>query len=109
MVAYAGDAYYCNGRLFLNLSQAFSIFSKSSSYAVITEGEQNQDLLAKYKSHIYIKAGIEADFKLALLSARTDENIFLCGSSGDGKLDILTQNIVSFVDKTTKSRVFGNE
>jgi DNA phosphorothioation-dependent restriction protein DptF len=75
----------------LNLAQALSILSKSSPYAVSTEREQNQDLLAEYKSHIYIKTDIEADFKQALLSAKKDEIIFLCGSSGDGKSEILTQ------------------
>lgn len=75
----------------MNLAQALSILSKSSPYAVSTEREKNQDLLAEYKSHIYIKTDIEADFKQALLSAKKDEIIFLCGSSGDGKSEILTQ------------------
>ena len=75
----------------MNLAQALSILSKSSPYAVSTEREQNQDLLAEYKSYIYIKTDIEADFKQALLSAKKDEIIFLCGSSGDGKSEILTQ------------------
>ncbi|CAE6906173.1 hypothetical protein ACOMICROBIO_FLGHMIGD_01774 [Vibrio sp. B1FLJ16] len=75
----------------MNLAQSLSILSKSSPYAVSTERDQNQDLLAEYKSHIYIKTDIEADFKRALLSAKKDEIIFLCGSSGDGKSEILTQ------------------
>lgn len=75
----------------MKLQHALSILSKSSPYAVSTEREQNQDLLAIYKSYIYIKTDIEADFKQALLSAKKDEIIFLCGSSGDGKSEILTQ------------------
>ncbi|MDF4867413.1 DNA phosphorothioation-dependent restriction protein DptF [Vibrio parahaemolyticus] len=75
----------------MNLAQALSILSKSSPYAVSTERKPNQDLLAEYKSHIYIKTDIEADFKQALPSAKKDEIIFLCGSSGDGKSEILTQ------------------
>ncbi len=82
---------YCRREISLNLAQALSILSKSSPYAVSTEREQNQDLLADYKSYIYIKTDIEADFKQALLSAKKDEIIFLCGSSGDGKSEILTQ------------------
>ncbi|MCG9781341.1 DNA phosphorothioation-dependent restriction protein DptF [Vibrio brasiliensis] len=75
----------------MKLQHALSILSKSSPYAVSTEREQTQDLLAIYKSHIYIKTDIEVDFKQALLSAKKDEIIFLCGSSGDGKSEILTQ------------------
>lgn len=75
----------------MNLAQALSILSKSSPYAVSTEREQNQDLLAEYKRYIYIKTDIEADFKKALLSAKPSQIIFLCGSSGDGKSEILTQ------------------
>ncbi|MEZ9509007.1 DNA phosphorothioation-dependent restriction protein DptF [Vibrio cyclitrophicus] len=75
----------------MNLEKALSILSKSSPYAVSTEREQNQDLLAEYKRYIYIKTDIEADFKKALLSAKPNQIIFLCGSSGDGKSEILTQ------------------
>ncbi|WP_318502957.1 DNA phosphorothioation-dependent restriction protein DptF [Photobacterium leiognathi] len=75
----------------MTLIEALSILSKSSPYAVSTEREQNQDLLAGYKSHIYIKTDIEVDFKKALLSAKSNQIIFLCGSSGDGKSEILTQ------------------
>ncbi|WP_318508072.1 DNA phosphorothioation-dependent restriction protein DptF [Photobacterium leiognathi] len=75
----------------MTLIEALSILSKSSPFAVSTEREQSQDILAGYKSHIYIKTDIESDFKKALQSAKKDEIIFLCGSSGDGKSEILTQ------------------
>ncbi|EHU4931619.1 DNA phosphorothioation-dependent restriction protein DptF [Vibrio vulnificus] len=75
----------------MNLAKALSILSKSSPYAVSTEREQNQDHLADYKRYIYIQTDIEADFKKALLSAKPNQIIFLCGSSGDGKSEILTQ------------------
>ncbi|HCH2708219.1 TPA: DNA phosphorothioation-dependent restriction protein DptF [Vibrio parahaemolyticus] len=75
----------------MNLAQALSILSKSSPYAVSTERESNQDLLTEYKRYIYIKTEIEEVFKKTLLSAKRDEIIFLCGSSGDGKSEILTQ------------------
>ncbi|HHG3634656.1 TPA: DNA phosphorothioation-dependent restriction protein DptF, partial [Vibrio parahaemolyticus] len=75
----------------MKFAQALSILSKSSPYAVSTEREQNQDHLAEYKRYIYIKTDIEADFKKALLSAKPNQIIFLCGSSGDGKSEILTQ------------------
>lgn len=75
----------------MKFAQALSILSKSSPYAVSTEREQNQDHLSEYKSYIYIKTDIEEDFKKALLSAKQNQIIFLCGSSGDGKSEILTQ------------------
>lgn len=75
----------------LKLAQALSILSKSSPYAVSTERESNQDLLSGYKDHIYIQTDIEAAFKSALTAAKPTEIIFLCGSSGDGKSEILTR------------------
>ena len=75
----------------MNLEKALSILSKSSPYAVSTEREQTQDHLAKYKSHVYITTDIEVDFKKSLLSSKKNDIIFLCGSSGDGKSEILTQ------------------
>lgn len=75
----------------MKFEHALSILSKSSPYAVSTERDSDPDVLSKYKDHIYIKTDIEADFKQALLSAKKDKIIFLCGSSGDGKSEILTQ------------------
>ncbi|HCD5199881.1 TPA: DNA phosphorothioation-dependent restriction protein DptF [Vibrio parahaemolyticus] len=75
----------------MKLSEALSILSKSSPYAVSTEREQDQDTLKSFKDYIYINTKIEVDFKQKLISAKKDEIIFLCGSSGDGKSEILTQ------------------
>jgi len=75
----------------LKFAQALSILSKSSPYAVSTEREHYQDHLVGFKRYIYITTDIEADFKKALLSAKSNQVIFLCGSSGDGKSEILTQ------------------
>lgn len=75
----------------MDLKQALSILSKASPYAVSTEREHSQDYLADYKRYIYINTDIETDFKKALLSAKPNQIIFLCGSSGDGKSEILTQ------------------
>lgn len=74
----------------LNLLQALSILSKSSPYAVSTE-RSTEDVLATYKEHIYIETDIETDFFKALTSARASDIVFLCGSSGDGKSEILTR------------------
>jgi DNA phosphorothioation-dependent restriction protein DptF len=75
----------------LNLAKALSILSKSSPYAVSTEGDKHHDPLADYKKYLYIKTDIEVDFNHSLLSAKKNEIIFLCGSSGDGKSEILTK------------------
>lgn len=75
----------------MKLSEALSILSKSSPYAVSTEREQDQDTLKSFKDYIYINTKIEAKFRKSLLSAKKNSIIFLCGSSGDGKSEILTQ------------------
>ena len=74
----------------MDLLSALSILSKSSPYAVSTE-RQDSSLLADYKKYIYIETEIEEDFRNALLKSQSNEIIFLCGSSGDGKSEILTR------------------
>ncbi|SJL83408.1 DNA phosphorothioation-dependent restriction protein DptF [Vibrio palustris] len=74
----------------MDLLSALSILSKSSPYAVSTE-RQDSSLLADYKKYIYIETEIEEDFRNALLRSQSNEIIFLCGSSGDGKSEILTR------------------
>ena len=51
----------------------------------------DSSLLADYKKYIYIETEIEEDFRDALLKSQSNEIIFLCGSSGDGKSEILTR------------------
>ncbi|MEZ9132904.1 DNA phosphorothioation-dependent restriction protein DptF [Vibrio breoganii] len=74
----------------MQLIDALSILSKSSPFAVSTEREQ-QTKFQKFKEQIYVKTEIEEDFYRALTSAQRHQIIFLCGSSGDGKSEILTQ------------------
>ncbi|MFV0447139.1 MAG: DNA phosphorothioation-dependent restriction protein DptF [Vibrio sp.] len=71
--------------------KALSLLSKSSPFAVSTENPEHDSDLVVYKSYLYIKTDIEADFEKALLKSRSGEIIFLCGSSGDGKSEILTR------------------
>ena len=52
---------------------------------------QDSNFLDVYKKYIYIKTKIEEDFRDALLKSQSNEIIFLCGSSGDGKSEILTR------------------
>lgn len=75
----------------MDLKHALSILSKSSPYAVSTERKSAHDKLASYKEYIYVETEIETDFKKALTTLTSGDIIFLCGSSGDGKSEILTR------------------
>jgi DNA phosphorothioation-dependent restriction protein DptF len=75
----------------LKLIDALSILSKSSPFAVSTD-RVSESTLSTFKKHIYIQTDIEADFKAKLLQCQPGQVIFLCGSSGDGKSEILTQH-----------------
>ncbi|BCV56413.1 hypothetical protein TUM17384_03580 [Shewanella algae] len=74
----------------MKLIDALSILSKSSPFAVSTD-RTSESQLTTYKKHIYIQTDIEADFKAKLMQSQPGQIIFLCGSSGDGKSEILTQ------------------
>lgn len=76
----------------MDLRQALSVLSKSSPYAVSTErknGEPSE--LDVLKEYLYIETIIEGDFRKALNQISENEIIFLCGSSGDGKSEIMTR------------------
>ncbi|WDE13484.1 DNA phosphorothioation-dependent restriction protein DptF [Thalassomonas haliotis] len=78
----------------LSLKEALSVLSKSSPYAVSTERKESMSAgLDVIKSYLYIETDIEKDFykELSKLSANDKKIIFLCGSSGDGKSEILTK------------------
>ncbi|MFC0116915.1 DNA phosphorothioation-dependent restriction protein DptF [Pseudoalteromonas xiamenensis] len=78
----------------MRLKEALSVMSKSSRYAVSTEHQQsNQSLLDEIKSYLYIKMPIETDVENCLKSFGANERkvLFLCGSSGDGKSELLTK------------------
>lgn len=78
----------------IDLRTALSVMSKSSPYAVSTERDAtiSTDLDA-VKKYLYVQTDIEADFvkQLKGLSSTDKKIIFLCGSSGDGKSEILTK------------------
>jgi len=78
----------------LNFKQALSVLSKSSPYAVSTERDSGIDpALDEVKKYLYVATPIHDHFETLLSTlSRTDKKIiFLCGSSGDGKSEILTQ------------------
>lgn len=75
----------------MNLREALSVLSKSSPYAVATEAEVIDPFFDEIKKYLYIQTDIEIAFKNALENIKSDTIIFLCGSSGDGKSEILTR------------------
>ncbi|MCE2594925.1 DNA phosphorothioation-dependent restriction protein DptF [Motilimonas cestriensis] len=77
----------------MRLKEALSVLSKSSPYAVSTERDsKNKNQLDDVKEYLYIKMPIAIDVekKISSFSSNKPEVLFLCGSSGDGKSEILT-------------------
>lgn len=83
---------------------ALNVLSKSSSFAVSTESDRDEDL-SKIKSDLYVEMPIEEDFFSLLdkINENSKKVIFLCGSSGDGKSELMlrakqkfTQSYVHF-------------
>lgn len=75
----------------MKLKEALSILSKSSPYSVSTlrKGELDAQLIAK--EYLYVRSDIDIDFESGLKKSSKGELLFLCGSSGDGKSEILTR------------------
>jgi DNA phosphorothioation-dependent restriction protein DptF len=83
----------------MRLKEALSVLSKSSPYAVSTErSTKNQNILDNIKSYLYIQMPIETAVNQVISSfGATDKKVlFLCGSSGDGKSELLTKAKVNF-------------
>ena len=74
-----------------------SVLSKSSPYAVSTENKYPDlnNLLDKVKKDLYVTMPIEQKVKevISLLNDRPRQVFFLCGSSGDGKSELLVNTI----------------
>lgn len=83
----------------MSLQKALSVLSKSSPFAVSTKGASSIPL-KMYKDYLYIPTDIEKKFRECLreITDQKDELIFLCGSSGDGKSEILTRCEGEFSD-----------
>ena len=75
----------------VSLWQALSILSKSSPYAVSTIREDSQHELHRFKNYLYIKTATQEKFEEIASKVSGKEIIFLCGSSGDGKSELLTR------------------
>lgn len=74
----------------MNLESILKLLSKSSPYSVSTLSK-SRDEFYLIKQYLYEKSPIEIDFNDALLRASRGTINFLCGSSGDGKSEILTR------------------
>jgi DNA phosphorothioation-dependent restriction protein DptF len=73
--------------------------ARSSAQAVTTLG-QGQKEQNELKNYLYVETKIEKDFRGLLDSNPTpDTVIFLCGSSGDGKSEILKRYYESYSNK----------
>lgn len=75
----------------MELKEALSVLSKSSPYAVATASELAGTEFDELKRCLYVETEIERAFREKLAEIKPDEIIFLCGSSGDGKSEILTK------------------
>ncbi|RHW76735.1 DNA phosphorothioation-dependent restriction protein DptF [Colwellia sp. RSH04] len=80
----------------MNLQDALGVLSRASKYSVSTLRTDNTvDEFQKLKDHLYIIPDIQIEFEGELENAlkrpHTNSLICLCGSSGDGKSEILTQ------------------
>lgn len=83
----------------ITLRQALGVLAKSSPFSVKTVTARVRDTFDDLKEYLYVEQDIELDFKKRLTSLRPGEIIFLCGSSGDGKSEILTRSYASFRSK----------
>lgn len=75
----------------LTLRDALSVLSKASPFSVKTVSEKALDPLDEAKEWLYIEQDIERDFHKALSTLECGKVVFLCGSSGDGKSEILAR------------------
>ncbi|URQ61316.1 DNA phosphorothioation-dependent restriction protein DptF [Pantoea alhagi] len=75
----------------ITLRQALGVLAKSSSFSVTTETHRQQDVFDELKAQLFVKQEIEEELQRYLDTATSGEIIFLCGSSGDGKSEILTR------------------
>ena len=75
----------------MKLKEALSVLSKASPLAVTTSGVIENPEFRRLKEYLYVPTDIERDFKELLTTLSSGQIIFLCGSSGDGKSEILTR------------------
>ncbi|QZN94354.1 DNA phosphorothioation-dependent restriction protein DptF [Symbiopectobacterium purcellii] len=75
----------------ITLRKALGVLAKSSSFSVSTETHRKKDIFDELKEQLFVKQEIEDELQRYLDIAKPGEIVFLCGSSGDGKSEILTR------------------
>ncbi|MBS6928313.1 MAG: DNA phosphorothioation-dependent restriction protein DptF [Finegoldia magna] len=75
----------------ITLRKALGVLAKSSSFSVTTDTHRQKDVFDDLKEQLFVKQDIEEELQRYLDIATPGEIIFLCGSSGDGKSEILTR------------------
>lgn len=75
----------------ITFRDALSVLSKSSPFSVKTMSARAPDGFDALKNWLYIPQDIESDLRAHLDRAQPGDILFLCGSSGDGKSEILTR------------------
>lgn len=75
----------------ITLRNALKVLAKSSSLSVTTETDRKEDVFDELKKQLFVKQEIEVDLQNYLNVVKQGEVVFLCGSSGDGKSEILTR------------------
>ncbi|MFN1146359.1 DNA phosphorothioation-dependent restriction protein DptF [Serratia liquefaciens] len=75
----------------ITLRNALGVLAKSSSFSVTTVTQRQKDEFDQLKEQLFVEQDIETELLRYLDVAKPGEIIFLCGSSGDGKSEILTR------------------
>lgn len=75
----------------ITLRKALGVLAKSSSFSVTTVTHRQRDVFDQLKEQLFVEQDIETELQRYLDVAKPGEIIFLCGSSGDGKSEILTR------------------
>jgi DNA phosphorothioation-dependent restriction protein DptF len=85
----------------ITFRDALSVLSKSSPFSVKTMSTRTPDGYDTLKNWLYIQQDIEKDLRARLARAQPGDMLFLCGSSGDGKSEILTRAFHEYEGKVT--------
>lgn len=83
------------------LQKALGVLAKSSSFSVKTTTDRPRDIYDDLKDYLYVEPEIESDFKERLRKLQPGECVFLCGSSGDGKSEILSRYYEEYRNRYT--------
>ncbi|MBL4575888.1 MAG: DNA phosphorothioation-dependent restriction protein DptF [Opitutaceae bacterium] len=75
----------------MKLREGLSALSKSSPYAVTTNLRANFPELDALKEYLFVETDIEREFRNKISNLAPRQILFLCGSSGDGKSEIMTR------------------